>query len=137
MDCPYCKMPYMEWRMDETTAKSKLWDTNLGLWHDCKESPQAKKKKADQEWKNKREKILLEERKKKIIKLKTPIFCLACQKSYKPNQPCKHMIDDGFELGVDGSDFYSDTPKAIARREQIKAKKKRESKKKSQLENFF
>ena len=37
----------MEWRLDENTSKSKIWDGNIGIWHDCKESPQAKKQKAD------------------------------------------------------------------------------------------
>lgn len=135
MDCPYCSMPYMEWRMDEIVSKNRLYDTNIGIWHDCKESPQAKKKKKDEAWLKKRQEILKNERKKKIEKLTTPIHCHACNKSYRPNEPCKHMIEDGFEIGKDGSDFYADTFKATERRNYLK--KKREEKKKIKMENFF
>jgi len=108
--------------MDENTSKSKLWDTNMNFWHDCKESPQAKKKIKDDEFAIERKEVLLEEKRRKVGKLTTPIYCVACSKSFKPNEPCKHMIEDGFELGVDGGDFYSDSFKAKERRKLIKKK---------------
>ena len=120
MDCPYCSMPYMEYRMDENLGKSKLWDTNMNFWHDCKESPQAKKKIKDDEFVKERKEILLEEKMRKIGKLKTPVFCINCGKAQYPSQPCKHMLEDGFELGVDGGDFYSDSYKATERRKILK-----------------
>lgn len=124
MDCPYCQMPYMEWRMDEVVSKNRLYDTNIGTWHDCKESPQAKKKKADEEWRKKREEVLLEERKKKKHKLTTPVYCPSCNESIKPTTPCNHMREDGFELGVDGAGFYDDSKKSEERRKQLKEKMK-------------
>lgn len=125
MDCPYCSFPHMEWRMDEVVSKGRIWDTNLGLWHDCKESPDAKRKKQNEEFKKEREAILLEERKRKVGKLKTPIYCHLCAKAHKPNNPCDHMIQDGFEIGVDGGDFYADTFKANERRKYLKDKLKK------------
>jgi len=121
--------------MDEVISKNKLFDTNLGIWHDCKKSPEAKRKKKEQEFKKQREKELLEMRKEKVRKLKTPVFCHACNKAFRPKEPCKHMIADGFEIGVDGGDFYSDTFKAIERRKYLKSKMK--EKKRMKMENFF
>lgn len=135
MDCPYCTMPYMEWRMDEIVSKNKLFDTNIGIWHDCQKSPQAKKKKKHEEFLKKRESELLEMRKEKVRKLKTPVFCHSCGKALRPNQPCEHMIADGFEIGVDGGDFYADTFKAEERRKYLKNKRKED--KKMKLEKFF
>lgn len=139
MDCTFCGMPHMEWRMDENVGKSRLWDNNMNFWHDCKESPEAKKKEADLMWKKKRAAVLKEERQKKIIKLKTPIYCVKCVKSFKPIEPCKHMIEDGFELGVDGGDFYADTFKAIERRRQLQEKKNqsKQQKNKASLDKFI
>lgn len=127
MDCIFCGLPHMEWRMDENVSKSRIWDTNMNFWHDCKESPDAKKKKQNEEFAKQRQKELLEQRKFKAAKLKTPIYCVECEGSVKPYEPCKHMIRDGFEVGKDGSDFYSDSFKARERREQLKAKKKKTS----------
>lgn len=123
-------MPYMEYRMDEITSKTRMWDSNMNFWHDCKESPQAKKKKKDEEF----QKELLGIRKQKVALLTTSIFCFHCQKSVKPIKPCKHMLEDGFEVGVDGSDFYSDSYKAKARRKLLKKQKK--TKKKISLDSF-
>jgi len=118
-------MPHMEFRMDESTARSRMWDDNLNLWHDCKESPEAKRKKQNEEFAKQRKKDLLDQRKFKVAKLRTPIYCVECAKSVKPYLPCKHMIRDGFEVGKDGSDFYSDNFNARDRREQLKKKKKK------------
>ena len=107
-----------------------MWDSNMNFWHDCKESPQAIKKKKDEEF----QKELLGIRKQKVALLTTSIFCFHCQKSVKPIKPCKHMLEDGFEVGVDGSDFYSDSYKAKARRKLLKKQKK--TKKKISLDSF-
>jgi len=123
MDCPFCKMPYMEWRLDENTSKTKIWDGNIGIWHDCKESPQAKKQKADSDWSKKRDEVLRHERLNKIAKLKAVIFCYHCEKGIKASSPCKHLIEDGFEFGKDGGDFYSDSYKSKQRRKLLKKPK--------------
>ena len=114
----------MELRMDEVTSKYKTWDTNLGLWHDCKESPEAKRKKANEEFKKEREEQLLKQRQQKANLLKTPVFCYQCKCARYPIDPCEHMIADGFEKGVDGSNFYSDTFESIERRKYLKQKMK-------------
>jgi len=120
--------------MDEISGKTRLWDSNMNFWHECTKSPQAKKKKKDEEF----QKELLQIRKAKIALLKTPVFCFHCQKSVKPIQPCKHMLEDGFEVGVDGSDFYSDSYKARDRRKYLKKKMKKikKLKKKISLDSF-
>ena len=107
-----------------------MWDSNMNFWHDCKESQQAKKKMKDEKF----QKELLEIRKQKVAILKTPVYCFHCQKSIKPIQPCKHMKEDGFEVGKDGSDFYSDSYKARDRRKYLK--KKMKVKKKISLDSF-
>lgn len=139
MDCQYCGMQYMEWRMDEVVSKSRLWDTNMNFWHDCKESPQAKKKKLDAEWKKKRDEVIRAERIRKINKLKSFVFCFQCNKGIKTATPCKHMIADGFEVGRDGGDFYSDSFKAVERRKYLKKQMKKSKNikpKKSGLDGF-
>jgi len=128
VDCPYCSMPYMEWRMDENTSKGKLWDTNMGLWHDCKESPQAKKKIADTEWTEKRDEVLREERRGKVMKLKAIIFCSSCNKGIQASNPCEHLLADGFEVGVDTANFYSDSYRSTERRKLLRQKNKRKDK---------
>jgi len=127
-------MSYMEYRMDENTSKSKLWDTNMNFWHDCKESPQSKKKIKDEEFTKERKAFLLEEKHRKIGKMKTPLFCFNCNKAQYPSQPCNHMLEDGFELGVDGGDFYSDSYKATERRKFLR--KQKSNSPKSTLDSF-
>ena len=136
MDCPYCTMPYMQWRMDETTSNGKIWDTNLGLWHDCEKSPEAIKKNKDAEFLKERQEILREQILRKIGKLKTPIYCVGCGKARYASEPCKHMIADGFELGVDGGDFYSDSYKAKDRRKYLRSIKEKKLIKKHNLDSF-
>lgn len=124
--------------MDEIVSKNKLYDTNLGFWHDCKESPEAKRKKKDEEFQKERQAVLLDQRKLKVGKLKTPVYCFECVKANLPTQPCEHMIRDGFEVGTDGGDFYSDTFKATERRKylQDKIKKMKHKPTKKGLDSF-
>ena len=129
----------MEYRMDETTGRSRMWDTNMNFWHDCKESPQAKKKQKDEKFQRERQEFLRNARQEKIKKLKTPIFCNWCNKSIPAYEPCDHMIADGFEVGVDGSDFYSDSFKAKERRKFLKDRmqQKLKEKTKPKMDSFF
>lgn len=114
----------MEFRTDEITAKNKVWDNNLNLWHDCKKSPEAKRKKENEEF-------AINQRKFKVARLKTPVYCIECNHAVKLYEPCNHMIRDGFRIGIDGSDFYSDSYVSVSRREQLK-----NSQKKISLDSF-
>ena len=116
VDCPFCQMPYMEWRMDENTSKSKLWDTNMNFWHKCQNKLQQKKEQAEkldlwyQNWKTR-------------WKYKVPIWCYACNKSYPYTDVCQHIRADGFIEGKDTCEFYADSYSARQRRDAIRRKR--------------
>ena len=99
--------------MDENTSKSRIWDTNLNLWHDCKKNPAEQKRKQDEwfkKWKDR-------------FRYKVPIWCCVCNKSFPYTDVCDHIRADGFEEGRDTCEFYADSYGAHNRREAVRKKK--------------
>lgn len=113
-DCKFCGLPNQEWRMNENTGKGIVWDTNLGLPHNCSKKQEAFKDKPkdniDQwlETYHKRMKFLI------------PIWCVQCGMPWKPNSVCKHLRSQGFKEGIHGADFTSDSPRMVELRKQYK-----------------
>jgi hypothetical protein len=115
INCNWCSREeaYFELRQNEQTGKWKIWDNNLGIFHNCPENISDQREKDEYEA---RKKLLKD---KKMIS-KIPLFCITCQKSFLPREPCSHILADGYIVGKDDSRFYANTKQAEEKRNLIK-----------------
>ncbi len=98
--------------MEENTSKGKLFDNNLGIWHNCTKRPVGGSGDPKEEyWKKQKQIDEWMEKFFKYYRYMIPVWCSFCRMGYKPNSVCGHILSEGYKEGVHGCDFFSDSYK--------------------------